>query len=137
MIIVVIHIYRKDLKVEKNLKLVLIINGLAVTMRAVYNFTYLALGDKNEEESDELEFGLWCLQSKSAGLMSLAFLIVIAKLFSIIIAFSRRKLVKSLELIKRSNQIIFYLSLAILTLIVINDTIMIALYLAESGNSSF
>ena len=66
--------------------------------------------------------------------MSLAFLIVIAKLFSIIIAFSRRKLSRSLELIKKSNTIIFYLGLTIFTIVTINDTVMIVLYLAEKDN---
>ena len=70
-------------------------------------------------------------------MMSLAFLIVIAKLFSIIIAFSRRKLSRSLELIKRSNQIIFYLSLSIFIIMIINDTVMIVLYLAENDNQTF
>ena len=67
-------------------------------------------------------------------MMSLAFLIVIAKLFSIIIAFSRRKLSRSLELIKKSNSIIFYLALTIFIIMTVNDAAMIVLYLAEKDN---
>ena len=53
MVIVLVYLCIKDIKVEKNFKIVLIIDGLAITMRAVYNFIYLAVADKNES-NDEL-----------------------------------------------------------------------------------
>ena len=66
--------------------------------------------------------------------MSLAFLIVIAKLFSITVAFSRRKLSRSLELINKSNSIIFYLALTIFIIMIVNDAVIMVLYLAEKDN---
>ena len=46
MVIVLVYLCSKDIKVEKNFKVVLIVDGLAVTMRATYNFIYLAVAEK-------------------------------------------------------------------------------------------
>ena len=53
MAVILMYLCSNDIRVEKNFKVVLIIQGLAITMRAVYNFIYLAVADKNES-NDEL-----------------------------------------------------------------------------------
>ena len=52
MVIVLVYLCSKDVKVEKNFKVVLIVDGLAVTMRAVYNFIYLAVADGYEANNE-------------------------------------------------------------------------------------
>ena len=129
------YLWKQKIEVEKNLKFVIVIEALAVIMRAAYNYLHLAFAKK--DKSNELEFALWLLHDKSSGLMSLVFMIIIAKLFALLIAFSRRRLSKSLELIKRSNKIILYLSLIIFGLMVVNDILILILYLASADNQDF
>ena len=63
--------------------------------------------------------------------MHLAFLIVIAKLFALLIAFSRRRLSRSLELIQKSNTIILYVSIIIFLMLLANDITIVVLYVTN------
>ena len=128
----IIILWKKGIKLEKNLKVVLFIEAVAVSFRAVYNFMSLAYQFK--DESDEMKFIMWNLQNKSVGFMHLAFGIVIAKLFALLTAFSRRKLSRSLELIKRSNTLILYGSLIFFIVMLTNDIVIVVLYNLEEGN---
>ena len=81
-----------------------------------------------------MKFALWNLQNKSVGLQHLAFSIVIAKVFSLLTAFSRRKLSRSLELIKKSNSVILYLSIIGFLILVVNDIVIVTLYIEEKDH---
>ena len=52
LVVGLIFLWKKDVKLEWNLKVVLFIEGIAVIMRAVYNYLYTAF--VHEEASNEM-----------------------------------------------------------------------------------
>ena len=128
-------LWRKGIKLEKNLKVVLVIMGLAILMKAFYNYWSLFL--KYEDESTTLKFALWNLQIKSSGLMELAFLIIIAKIFALLIAFSRRRLSRSLESIKKSNTIIHYVSVISFFILLVDDLTIVIIYFQNKDDEEW
>lgn len=104
-------------------------------MKAVYNCWSLFL--KFEDESNTLKFALWNLQIKSIEFMHLAFFIIIAKIFALLVAFSRRRLSRSLELIKKSNTIILYLSIISFFILLVDDLTMVIIYFQNKDDEEW
>lgn len=116
----------RDTKVEKVLKLVFIILGLSIVMKAIYNCAAIKIEwTDHTNVNEDLKFALWNLQCRSAGLMMIVFTILFAKMFFLLIAFSRKRLSKALELIKQTNDVIVYISAIAFTLMLLDDALVI------------
>ena len=57
--------------------------------------------------------------------MMIVFAILFAKIFFLLIAFSRERLSKALELIRQTNDVIVYISAIVFTLMVLDDALVI------------
>ena len=128
-------ICKRGITLEKNLIMVLVIEGLAIAMKSSYNF--MSIYYKFNDESSNLKFAMWSLQMKSIGIQHLAFLIIIAKIFALLVAFSHRRLSKSLDSIKKSNTIILYLSIISFLVIMANDISILIYYLINKNDETW
>ena len=86
----------KGAKTERTFRLVFIVLSVAVLIGLVQSYTPLFF---NFTEENRLKVGvsLVLMQSKSVGLIHIAFNCIIAKTYALIIAFNRRRLQSSVE----------------------------------------
>ena len=116
----------RETKIEKVLKLVLVVLGLSIVMKAIYNCAAIKIDwTDHTNKNENLKFALWNLQCRSAGLMMIVFSILFAKMFFLLIAFTRKRLSKALELIKQTNDVIVYISAIVFTLMILDAALVI------------
>ena len=61
--------------------------------------------------------------------MAIVFAVVIVKVYALVAAFSRRSLKKSLILVQKTNHWIMWISIIVVTIFLINDTVSLTIYL--------
>ena len=126
-----VWILRKGIKTERSFQLMFVILALAMLAKAVYSYTcaFSRIDDAPDTaDSQRYKFTLWYLQMKSLGLMHVAFSILLAKIFALLIAFSRRRLTKSIESLQKSNNLIFCVGLVVFGIVLVNDVIVLVIY---------
>ena len=129
-----VYLCTARISLDNTFKLALVYMGFAMTLKATSNLL-LAIIDQSTHV--ELFFVLWNLQVKSLLLMNLTFYIVFAKIYSMLMAFSRRQLSKSLELIKKTNSMITFIGTTALALALLTEVISTAIYFANEDSSQF
>ena len=90
----------------------------------------MAFNDWNSETYD-MKFVLWNLQMQSQNFMNLVYYIVLFKIISLFLAFSRRRLSKSLEYLTKSNTVIMYVGSIVFAALLINSITIISIYFAN------
>ena len=82
-----------------------------------------------KENRAKVGVALVLMQSKSVGLIHIAFNCIIAKTYALIIAFNRRRLQSSVEYVQKSNRVILWSGSIVFGLILAFDIVMLIYYL--------
>ena len=92
----------KRVPVEKTFSLIFVILTVAVLLGLVQSYAILFI-NFTEENKRRIGVILVLMQSKSVGLIHIAFNMCIAKTYSLVLAFSRRRLNNAIEFLQKSN----------------------------------
>ena len=104
----------------------LIVLGTSILYRVGFN--YLVAIHHWDDESSTMKYVLWRFEMESQTLMNTVYYIILAKFVSGLFAFSRRRLSKSLELLRITNELIFYVGITFYVLLEISSIITLSLF---------
>jgi len=121
------QLWKRKIKVDKSFKLVLALMLTAILSKIAYSTSTLVL-DWSVEDQEDLKFIVWTVQRSSENTMSLAFLIVIAKVTVLLLALSNPKLSAAIIFAKKASELIFVLACVFFAFLLTVDTIAILVY---------